>query len=99
MEFLRVSPFELIARIKCGFYLTKDREVPMRALRVLLTIVATVAVLLFHPATSRSDVAKSEASESLTGQVTSAEEGAMEGVLISAKKQESGLDDFGHGGE
>jgi virginiamycin B lyase len=64
----------------------KDREVPMRASRILLTIVASAVVFLLHPAISRSDVAKSEASESLTGQVTSAEEGAMEGVLVSAKK-------------
>ncbi len=58
----------------------------MRASGLLLTIVATVAAFLFHPAISRSEAAKGEALESLTGQVTSAEEGAMEGVLISAKK-------------
>lgn len=58
----------------------------MRASGLLLTIVAVVAALLFHPAISQSDVAKSEASESLAGQVTSTEEGPMEGVLVSAKK-------------
>ncbi len=61
----------------------------MRATGLLLTIVATVAALLFHPPISRSDVAKSEVSDSLTGQVTSTEEGAMEGVLVSAKKVDS----------
>ena len=58
----------------------------MRASGLVLTIVTAVAALLFHPAISQSDVAKSEASESLAGQVTSTEEGPMEGVLVSAKK-------------
>jgi streptogramin lyase len=49
-------------------------------------VVATVTAFLFHPATSQSQVAKSDASESLSGKVTSSEEGAMEGVLVSAKK-------------
>jgi streptogramin lyase len=74
----------------------------MRASGLLLTIIATVAAFLFHPATSRSESAKSEASAALSGQVTSMEEGPMEGVLVSAKKTGSTIsvtvvsDEHGH---
>jgi virginiamycin B lyase len=74
----------------------------MRASKAMLTIVAAASVFLFRPVISRSDAAKSETAESLSGQVTSADEGAMEGVLISAKKEGSTVsvtvvsDDHGH---
>jgi virginiamycin B lyase len=64
------------------------REVRMKASGYLLIAVAAVA-LLFHPLTARPQAAKNAVSPSLSGQVTSQEEGAMEGVLVSAKKDGS----------
>jgi virginiamycin B lyase len=61
----------------------------MRASGLVLVVVAAGAALLFHPATARSQAAKSAGTDSLSGQVSSAEEGMMEGVLVSAKKEGS----------
>jgi virginiamycin B lyase len=61
----------------------------MRPLSFLLILVVAVTATMFPPASGRTDVTKNDASVSLTGQVTSAEEGAMEGVLVSAKKSGS----------
>ena len=49
----------------------------------LLALIACVALLLVHP---RSLVAQRDHAPALTGQVTSTEEGPMEGVLISARR-------------
>ena len=54
----------------------------MRFSRLLLTVTAGVAVC-FWPATRP---AQAQSSNALSGSVSSAEEGAMEGVVISAKK-------------
>src|SRR5277367_397948 len=60
------------------------REVRMKAMGYLFVVAA--AATLFHPLTASPQAAKNAASPSLSGQVTSQEEGAMEGVLVSAKK-------------
>jgi len=62
----------------------------MRRTRLLLTVMIVVgalgaATLITTPLITRS-YADSQGSVALTGQVASAEEGAMEGVLVSAKK-------------
>ena len=57
----------------------------MRVGHVLLSFVATLALVLIL-AGSDSSRAHAQTVAALTGQVTSAEEGAMEGVLVSAKK-------------
>jgi virginiamycin B lyase len=60
----------------------------MRVGHVLLSFVATLALALIQ-AGSDSSRANAQTPVALTGQVTSAEEGAMEGVLVSAKKSGS----------
>src|SRR5712675_285506 len=61
----------------------------MRASGMYLIVLAAGAALLFHPVTARTQGAKSDATDSLSGQVSSTQEGAMEGVLVSAKKEGS----------
>src|ERR1700683_1753940 len=61
----------------------------MRASGLLLVVVAVGAALLFHPATALAQASKSIGTDSLSGQVSSTEEGVMEGVLVSAKKEGS----------
>jgi len=58
----------------------------MRTTGVLVILVAIGAATMSRPASGRTDTVANDASVSLTGQVTSTEEGAMEGVLVSAKK-------------
>src|SRR2546425_9496497 len=50
-----------------------------------LMLVAVLAIVLVQ-STPDSLVAQAQSKTALTGQVTSAEEGPMEGVLVSAKK-------------
>jgi virginiamycin B lyase len=57
----------------------------MRVGHALLSFLATLALVLMQ-AGSDSSRANAQTQVALTGQVTSAEEGAMEGVLVSAKK-------------
>src|SRR5215472_8212150 len=59
----------------------------MRLKHLLLLTSAGVFGLLVHAGLSAGAPAQSAAA--LTGQVTSAEEGPMEGVLVGAKKQSS----------
>jgi virginiamycin B lyase len=61
----------------------------MRASGLILVVVAAGAALLFHPAAARSQGARGDGTASLSGQVSSAAEGVMEGVLVSAKKEGS----------
>jgi streptogramin lyase len=61
----------------------------MRASVLFFVVLAAGAALLFHPATARTQGAKNDATASLAGQVSSTQEGAMEGVLVSAKKEGS----------
>ncbi len=61
----------------------------MRASGLTLAVLAAGAALLFHPAVARAQAAKDGGMDSLSGQVSSAEEGKMEGVLVSAKKEGS----------
>src|SRR5215470_5008769 len=64
-----------------------DREEPMRTRRLLPILMLGTAVILFQ-GTLRPAAAENRAA-ALTGQVTSAAEGAMEGVVVSAKKEGS----------
>ncbi len=57
----------------------------MRVRHALFSIFTTLALVLIQ-AGSDSSRANAQGAVALTGQVTSAEEGAMEGVLVSAKK-------------
>jgi hypothetical protein len=62
-----------------------SREKTMRSKRLLLGVCAGLAVLLL-PAATYYVRAQNPAPPALTGQVTSDAEGAMEGVIVSAKK-------------
>ena len=53
--------------------------------KFLLTVTASLAVVLF-PVGQHASPPDTKTAAALTGQVTSAEEGPMEGVLVSAKK-------------
>src|SRR5712691_7961745 len=59
----------------------------MRTPRLLFLLAAVLAVVLSN-GPARADA---QTSDALTGQVTSAEEGALEGVLVSAKKAGSSI--------
>src|SRR3981081_1684496 len=58
---------------------------PMRTRVVVLLTAAAVAVVLLRP-TARSLAAQTPSPVALTGQVSSADEARMEGVLVSAKQ-------------
>src|SRR5215469_2860220 len=60
----------------------------MRRSAILLTLAAGAA-LVFHPATAQTQTGKTDASATLSGQVSSPAEPTMEGVLVSAKKEGS----------
>jgi streptogramin lyase len=60
----------------------------MRTLRYLLVAAASLAVLLFQAGPGASEV-HAQGAAALTGQVTSTEEGPMEGVVVSARKDGS----------
>ena len=62
----------------------------MQARLRLLTPVAVLAIVLVQSAPS-SPRAQAQSDTALTGQVTSSEEGPMEGVLVSARKAGSAL--------
>src|SRR3984893_5154242 len=64
------------------------REEPMRTRRLLPILTAGFAVILFQ-ATPQPAAAQNKAAAALAGQVTSEAEGAMEGVVVSAKKDGS----------
>src|ERR1700674_4744632 len=60
----------------------------METKRVLLIACGAVAAILLQTATARLH-AQAQTASALSGQVTSAEEGPMEGVVVSAKKDGS----------
>ena len=62
----------------------------MRTRLVVLTSVAFISIVLCH-STPSSLKAQTQAPDALTGQVTSSDEGPMEGVLVSATKAGSTL--------
>ncbi len=64
----------------------------MRASGFFLVVVAAGAALFFHTPAAHTAVAAG--TDLLSGQVSSADEPAMEGVLVSAKKE--GFDHFGN---
>src|SRR5258708_6085509 len=64
------------------------REEPMRTRRLWSILTLGSAVILFQ-ATLQPAAAENKAAAALTGQVTSEAEGAMEGVVVSAKKDGS----------
>jgi len=61
-------------------------EVPMRAAAVLLNVMMLGPILLLSATHCHAGESRSDAKPALTGRVSSSEEGAMEGVLVSAKK-------------
>src|SRR6266852_3046 len=61
------------------------REEPMRTRRLFSILTLGSAVILFQ-ATPQPVAAQNKAAAALAGQVTSEAEGAMEGVVVSAKK-------------
>src|SRR5258708_13679195 len=65
-----------------------DREGLMRTRRLLSILTLGSAVILFQ-ATLQPAAAENRAAAALTGQVASEAEGAMEGVVVSAKKEGS----------
>ena len=60
----------------------------METRRVLLIASGTLATILLQTAAARLHI-EAQAVSTLSGQVTSAEEGPMEGVVVSAKKDGS----------
>src|SRR5882762_1519462 len=64
-------------------------EVQMRTRRFLLVVVIAAGVAFLSQAASAQTGGRAQSSAALTGQVTSAEEGPMEGVLITAKRTNS----------
>ena len=60
----------------------------MRTIRFLLAATASLVLILLQAGPGALDAA-AQGSAALTGQVTSAEEGAMEGVIVSARKDGS----------
>src|SRR5215472_11423734 len=65
-----------------------SREEPMRTRRLLSILTLGFAVMLFQ-ATPQPVAAASKGTAALAGQITSEAEGAMEGVVVSAKKDGS----------
>src|SRR5215467_16002144 len=65
-----------------------DREGLMRTQRLLSILTLGAAVIVFQAALQPA-AAENKAAAALTGQVTSEAEGAMEGVVVSAKKDGS----------
>src|SRR5436309_9251653 len=61
---------------------------PMKTKRVLLIAGGALAALLLQTASARFH-AQAETTSALSGQVTSTEEGPMEGVVVSARKDGS----------
>src|SRR6266852_5584877 len=64
------------------------REEPMRTRRLLSILTLGSAVILLQ-ATPKPVAAENKAATALAGQITSEAEGAMEGVVVSAKKEGS----------
>src|SRR3989475_10979977 len=69
-------------------YARHGKEKLMKTRRFLLIAVTALAVI-FNQTTSGPLHAQTQAASALMGQVTSAEEGPMEGVVVSAKKNGS----------
>ena len=61
----------------------------MRTSGFLIILVAIGVATMFRPVSGRTDAVPNDVRASLTGHVTSTEEGAMEGVLVSARKSDS----------
>src|SRR5258708_29584432 len=64
--------------------MSKMRRIQLRA-GILLLVLAAVAVVVFFQILPHRAFAEGQATPALTGQVTSDEEGPMEGVVVSAK--------------
>src|SRR4029077_8820909 len=69
-------------------YPFQGEEMLMETKRVLLIASGALAAILLQPLSARHH-AEAETASALSGQVTSAEEGPMEGVVVSAKKDGS----------
>src|SRR6202158_4946883 len=63
------------------------REVMMRVRALVLALAGTLAALSFNaPTGALAQATFAQATDALVGQVSSPQEGAMEGVVVSAKK-------------
>ena len=69
-------------------YPFQGEEMPMETKRVLLIAGGGLAAIFFQTASARLH-AQAQSPSALSGQVTSTEEGPMEGVVVSAKKDGS----------
>src|ERR1700731_1995775 len=69
--------------------LSNRTEVQMRMRLFMLVVVIAAGVAFLSQAASTQTANRAQSPAALTGQVTSAEEGPMEGVLVTAKKTNS----------
>src|SRR6267142_153902 len=78
------------ASVTCKLFSSSNRtEVQMRTRLFMLVVVIATGVAFLSQAASAQTGSRTQSPAALTGQVTSAEEGPMEGVLITAKKTNS----------
>src|SRR3979490_277052 len=76
--------------VTCKLLSSSNRtEVQMRTRLFMLAVVITTGVAFLSQAASAQTGSRTQSPAALTGQVTSAEEGPMEGVLVTAKKTNS----------
>src|SRR6267378_4752014 len=78
------------ASVTCKLFSSSNRtEVQMRTRLFMLVVVIATGVAFLSQAASAQTGSRTQSPAALTGQVTSAEEGPMEGVLVTAKKADS----------
>src|SRR5260221_1874124 len=78
------------ASVTCKLFSSSNRtEVQMRTRLFMLVVVIATGVAFLSQAASAQTGNRTPSPAALTGQVTSAEEGPMEGVLVTAKKTNS----------
>src|SRR6267154_232833 len=76
--------------VTCKLLSSSNRtEVQMRTRLFMLVVVIAIGVAFLSQAASAQTASWTQSPAALTGQVTSAEEGPMEGVLVTAKKTNS----------
>src|SRR3979490_2707684 len=76
--------------VTCKLLSSSNRtEVQMRTRLFMLAVVIATGVAFLSQAASAQTSSRTPSPAALMGQVTSAEEGPMEGVLITAKKTNS----------
>src|SRR2546430_13715180 len=90
---MRTRLFMLVVVIATGVEESRShlylRAVQMRTRLFMLVVVIATGVVFLSQAASAQTGSRTQSPAALTGQVTSAEEGPMEGVLVTAKKTNS----------